>query len=72
MLSLRGVDPSLTLGIIEGFHVTSYQANFASDHTRDRYVGFLFTRSCIGKYNKMSRYFLVHKAIPNYNCVTRV
>ena len=26
---------------IEGFHVTSYQANFASHHTRDRHVGFL-------------------------------
>ena len=35
---------------IEGFHVTSYQANFASHRTRDRHVGFL--------YNKMSRYFL--------------
>ena len=26
---------------IEGFHVTSYQANFASHPTRDRHVGFL-------------------------------
>ena len=25
---------------IEGFHVTSYQANFASRHTCDRHVGF--------------------------------
>ena len=25
--------------IIEGFHVTSYQAKFASHHTRDRHVG---------------------------------
>ena len=44
---------------IEGFHVTSYQANFASHHTRDGHVGFLFTWSGIGKYNKMSRYFLL-------------
>ena len=26
---------------IEGFHVTLYQANFASHHTRNRHVGFL-------------------------------
>ena len=26
---------------IEGFQVTSYQANFASHPTRDRHVGFL-------------------------------
>ena len=29
---------------IEGFHVMSYQANFASHHTRDCHVGFLCTR----------------------------
>ena len=59
----------------EGFHVTSYQANFASHHTRNRHVGFFFTWSDIGKYNKMSRYFLfssVHTIIPNYNWVTRI
>ena len=27
--------------LIEGFHVMSYQANFASHPTRDRHVGFL-------------------------------
>ena len=43
---------------IEGFHVTSYQANFASHHTRGGHVGFFFTQSGIGKYNKMSPYFL--------------
>ena len=43
---------------IKGFYVTSYQANFASHHTRDCHDGFLFTRSGIGKCNKMSRYFL--------------
>ena len=39
---------------IEGFHVMSYQANFASHHTRDRHVGFLAPLSGIGKHNKMS------------------
>ena len=34
------------------------KSNFACHHTRDRHVGFLFTWSSIGKYNKMSRYFL--------------
>ena len=43
---------------IEGFHVTSYQANFASHHTRNRHVGFLFAGDGIGKHNKMFRYFL--------------
>ena len=41
-----------------GFHVTSYQANFASHHTRDRHVGFLFTFEGIGKSNKMYHYLL--------------
>ena len=36
----------------------SYQANFASHHTRDRHVGFLSTLSSIGKHNKMSQNFL--------------
>ena len=44
---------------IESFHVTSYQANFESHHTRDSHVGFLLTQSGIGQYNKMSRYFLI-------------
>ena len=43
---------------IESFHVTSYQANFASHHTRDRHVGFLSPQTGIGKYNKMSQNFL--------------
>ena len=43
---------------IEGFHVTSYQANFASHHSRDRHVGFLLAWNGKGKHNKMSRYFL--------------
>ena len=41
-----------------GFHVTSYQANSSSHHTPDHHVGFLFTRSGIGKYNKTTRYLL--------------
>ena len=43
--------------IIEGFHVTSYQANFASHHTCDRHVGFLAPLSGIEKHNKMSHNF---------------
>ena len=31
---------------VEGFHVTSFQADFASHHTCDRHVGFLFARYC--------------------------
>ena len=36
----------------------SSHINFASHHTPDHHVGFLFTQSSIGKYNKMSRYFV--------------
>ena len=43
---------------IEGFYVTSYQANFASHYTNDRHVGFLSAWNGIGKHNKMSFYFL--------------
>ena len=62
--------------------MTSYQVNFASHHTRDRHVGFLlFTRSGIGKYNKMSRFILFcfilfiyffYLVLLNYNRVTRI
>ena len=38
---------------IGGFHVTSYQENFASHHARDRHFGFLFTCECIGESKKM-------------------
>ena len=37
---------------IEGFHMMSYQANFASHHTLDNHVGYLFAWDSIGKYNK--------------------
>ena len=48
----------LLLTTIEGFHVTSYPANFASHHTHDRHVGFLSPQSGIVKHNKMSQNFL--------------
>ena len=38
--------------------MTSYQANFASHHTRDRHVGFLFARTVLENTNNMFRYFL--------------
>ena len=38
--------------------MTLYQPNFASHHTHDRHVGFLFTFDGIGKGNKMFHYFL--------------
>ena len=44
--------------LIEGFHVTSYQANFASHHTCNRSVGFFSAQGGIWKYSKMSHYFL--------------
>ena len=37
----------------------SHQANVASHHPREPHAGFLSARSGIGKYNKMSRYFLL-------------
>ena len=60
-------------GTIEGFHVTSYQANFASHRTFDRHVGFLRPWRGIGKHKKMSEtFYLAHTTIPNYNGVTRI
>ena len=44
--------------LIGTFHLTSYQAIFASHHTRDRHVGFQFTCEGIGKSNKICHYFL--------------
>ena len=52
------MDKFVPASSIEGFYVISYQSKFASHHTRDCHVDFLFTRSSIGEYNKMSRYFL--------------
>ena len=40
------------------FHLMLYQANFASHHTRDSHVDFLFASDGIGKRNKMFHYFL--------------
>ena len=61
---------------VEGFHVMSYQANFASHHIRNYHVGFLnsfFPQSGIGKHNKKSQNF----SFSSYhntklNCVTRI
>ena len=36
----------------------SYEANFASHHTRDYHVGFLFARNSIRKNKKMFHNFL--------------
>ena len=47
--------------------MTSYQAHFASHHTRDRHVGFLFARHGIGEHNKMSGYFLLSSHTINDN-----
>ena len=54
--------------------MTSYLANFASHHTRDRHVGFLLAWNGIGKHNKMSclTFYLVHTSITTYNRVTRI
>ena len=43
----------LTKNSEEGFHVMSYQTNFASHHTLDRHVGFLFAQHGIGKQRKV-------------------
>ena len=54
---------------IEGFHVTLYLANFTSHHTCDRHVGFLFTRSGIGKYNENVPLLFIY-FIPQYQITT--
>ena len=45
------------LPCIGGFYVTSYQANFASHHTRGRHVGFQSPQAGTGKCNKMCQNF---------------
>ena len=62
----------LFIQYIEGFHVTSHQANFASHHTRNPHAGFLLAWQGIGKHNQMSHYLLFHTTIPNYNRVTKI
>ena len=54
---IRSQEDTLVLVHIQGFQVTSYQANFASHHTRNQHVGFLFARPGIGKHNKMFHNF---------------
>ena len=59
--------------LLEGFHVASYQAHFASHLTRDCHVGFLSPQSGIGKYNQMfQNFYLVHISIPSYDRKTRI
>ena len=41
LFEIAFVKSTIIIYTIEGFHVTSYQANFASHHTRNRHVGFL-------------------------------
>ena len=54
-------------------HVTSYEANFASHHTRDSHVGFLLAWYGIGSTTKCSAtFYQVHTTIPNYNIMTRI
>ena len=45
---------------IEGFRVTSYQANFASHHTHDRHVGFLLEWQGKEKHNTMFSFSSYH------------
>ena len=52
------LENGLNLFSIEGFHVTSYQANFVSRHTHDCHVGFLSPQAGVEIYNKMSENFL--------------
>ena len=59
--------------IIGGFHVTWYQANFASHHTRNCHVGFLFTCDGIGESDKCSiTFYSVYTTLPIFNRVTRI
>ena len=43
--------PLTAISSIEGFHVTSYQANFASCHARDRHVGLAFAGKVMTSYS---------------------
>ena len=66
--------PSFPQNIMNrGFHVTSYQANFASHDTCDCHVDFLSAQDGIGKKQQnIHNFFLVHTILPNYNRVTRI
>ena len=64
--------PSNHLKLIEGFHVTSYQANFARHQPSDHHVGFLSPKSGKGKFNKMSLNFLIlFKSQYHYHTTTK-
>ena len=63
--------PSNHLKIIEGFRVTSYQANFARHPPSDHHVGFLSLKSGKGKFNKMSlNFFIWFKSQYHYHTTT--
>ena len=55
--------------VYRGFLCEVISSQFTSHHIRDRHVGFLFTLSGTGKYNKMANTI---KTLPNYNWVTRI
>ena len=55
---------------IEGFHVTSHQANFASHHTRDRYVVSSLHRGVLEIQQNVLLLFI--KSIPQYQMTTGV
>ena len=65
------LSPSNHLKIIEGFHVTSYQANFARHQPSDHHVGFLSPKSGKGKFNKMSlNVIILFKSQYHYHTTT--
>ena len=59
------------LYVIGGFHVTSYQANFASHHTHNRHVGSLFACVVLGKATKCSVTFYLVYTIIYYKITTK-
>ena len=53
--------------------MTSYHGNFASHHTCDHHVGFLFAWPSIEKHNKMFwNFYLGQTMITNYNYATKI
>ena len=58
--------------VMEGFHVMSYWANFATYPTCDRHVGFLLHAQIKENTTKCLFTFLFHNTIPNYDWVTSI
>ena len=56
---MRMANNMLKHTVIEGFHVTSYQAIFASHHTRDRHVGYALSTRRYWENKIMFYYFLI-------------